>query len=113
VEEVGVLGEDLARPASFQRWLIDLASPGLVRMLQEKMGSQLGQGGARLQFGPPEGPDFFRPYGWKPADVRSLLKTAARLKRLSLWMRLMSALPESKGRQGSRPWAAVCLLERS
>ena len=44
--------------------------------------------------------------------VNSLLKEAARKKRLSLGLRLMALLPESKGRQGSRPWGAVCLLEK-
>jgi hypothetical protein len=41
-----------------------------------------------------------------------MLKTAARLKRLSFVMRLLALLPESKGRQGSRPWAGVCLLAK-
>jgi hypothetical protein len=65
-----------------------------------------------FQFAPPEGPGFFEPWGWRVLDVRSLLRTAARLKRLSLWMRLMAILPESQGAQGSRPWAAVCLFAR-
>jgi hypothetical protein len=52
------------------------------------------------QFGPEEGPEFFVPYGWKPVEVRSPLKTAARLKRLSFGMRLLSLRPQSNGRQG-------------
>ena len=70
------------------------------------------QGGAPLKFAPSEGAGFFSAYGWPPADVRPLLKTAARLKRLSLRLRLMATLPESTSTQGSRPWAAVCLLAR-
>ena len=112
-EEVGALAQDLVGPPSFQRWVLDLASPGLLRLLQRKLGPKLSQGGAVLKFGPEEGPNFFTPFGWKPNDVRSLLKTAARLRRLPLWMRLMALLPESKGRQGARPWSGVCLLARA
>ena len=111
-EEVAVLAQDLARPPSFQRWLVDLASPGLLRILQKSLNEQLSQGGAPLKFGPEEGPLFFTPHGWKPAGVRGLLKTAAKLKRLSLGLRLLALLPESKGQQGSRPWGGVCLLAR-
>ncbi len=109
-EEVASLAQDLARPPGFQRWTTDVGSPGLVEMLQKNLGKSLGQGGATLKFGPEEGPDFFAQFGWKPVDVRSMLKTAARLKRLSTFMRLIALLPESKGRQSKRPWAGICLL---
>jgi O-methyltransferase involved in polyketide biosynthesis len=111
-DEVGALARDLAAPPSFQRWLADVASPGLLRLLQKNMGPQLAQSGATFKFGPKEGPGFFVPYGWTPADVRSPLKTAARLKRLSFGMRLLALLPASNGAQGSRPWSGICLLAR-
>ena len=56
---------------------------------------------------------FFAPHGWKTVDVRSPLKTAARLGRLSFGMKLLSMLPASSGAQGSRPWSGVCLFARS
>lgn len=111
-DEVGALARDLAAPPSFQRWLADVASPGLLRLLQKNMGPQLAQSGATFRFGPKEGPGFFVPYGWTPADVRSPLKTAARLNRLSFGMWLLSHLPASNGAQGSRPWSGICLLAR-
>jgi methyltransferase (TIGR00027 family) len=111
-EEVGALARDLAAPPSFQRWLVDVASPGLLRLLQKNMGPQLAQSGASFKFGPKEGPGFFVPYGWTPADVRSPLKAAARLKRLSFGMRLLALLPASNGAQGSRPWSGICLLAK-
>jgi methyltransferase (TIGR00027 family) len=110
-EEVAAFAEDLAGPPSFQRWVLDLLSPGLLKMLKEKMGAQMGEG-AVLKFAPPEGPGFFRPLGWKPLAVRSFLKTAAQLKRLPFLLRLISMLPQSDAAQGSRPWAAACLLGR-
>jgi methyltransferase (TIGR00027 family) len=109
-EDVGAFARDLAAPAGFQRWVLDLASPGLLRMLQRKLGATLSEAGSPLKFGPPEGPGFFTPHGWKPIDVRSMLRTAARLGRLPLWMRLMALLPETNGPQGSRPWSGICLL---
>jgi methyltransferase (TIGR00027 family) len=111
-DEVGALARDLGAVGSFQRWVLEVASPGLVRMLQKGMGGPLGQAGAAMKFGPPEGPGFFARYGWSPVDVRSMLKTAARLKRLSLWMRFLALLPESKGAQGSRPWSGICLFAK-
>lgn len=110
-DEVSVLAEDLATPASFQRWILDLASPGLVKMLKKRIGSPMGER-AVLKFGPPEGPAFFTAYGWKPLEVRSFFKAAAQLKRLSFPLRLMALLPESNGKQGGRPWAAGCLMGR-
>jgi methyltransferase (TIGR00027 family) len=111
-DRVAALARDLAQPFSFQRWALELASPGLLRLLQKQLQPQLDKGGARIQFGPAEGPLFFLPYGWKPLEVHSLLKTAARLKRLSLGMRLLSLLPESKAEQGQRPWSGICLFTR-
>ncbi len=111
-DQVSALARDLAAPGAFQNWIVDLASPGLLRMLQKHMGPSLKESGASLQFGPEEGPEFFLPSGWRPVDVRSPLKTAAGLNRLSFGMRLMSLLPESNGRQGSRPWSGVCLLSK-
>jgi len=112
-EEAGSLAADLATPPSFAKWIIDLASPELLRMLQDGMNRQLGAAGAPLKFGPAEGPGFFEPYGWKPLEVRSILKTAARLGRLSFGLRLAAFLPESKGRQGSRPWSGICLMQKT
>jgi methyltransferase (TIGR00027 family) len=112
-EEVGALAGDLAEPPSFQSWILDLASPGLLRLLQKNLGQQLSDAGAPLKFAPPEGPGYFAPHGWKAIKVLSPLKAAARLKRLSLGMRLVAMLPESTGAQGSRPWSGVCLLAKA
>ena len=111
-DQVRALAEDLVAPPAFQRWIVDLASPGLLRLLQKNMNLSLDESGSALKFGPEEGPEFFVPCGWKPVDVRSPLKTAGRLKRLSFGMRLLSLLPQSNGRQGSRPWSGICLFAK-
>jgi methyltransferase (TIGR00027 family) len=109
-QAVAALAGDLAAARTFQHWALDIASPGLLQMLEKGMGESIKQGNAELKFAPKEGPGFFAPQGWVPVEVSSMLKTGARLKRLSPWMRLLSLLPESKDQQGSRPWSAVCLL---
>lgn len=111
-DEVTALGNDLAAQANFRDWAIDLCSPGLLKMLQKNLGA-LSEAGSPLKFGPQEGPEFFTTSGWKPAEVYSMLKTAAMVKRLPFFLRLMALLPESNGRQGSRPWGAVCRLTRA
>lgn len=111
-EEVAALSNDLAAQPSFQHWVTDLASPGLLKMITKQIGSQLGQANAPMKFAPPEGPEFFESCGWHAVDIRSMLKTAAQLRRVGWLFRLIARLPESKGKQGSRPWSAVCLMQR-
>lgn len=110
---VGLLAQNLAQVPSFHRWLLELASPGLLAMLQKNWSKRLDEAGARLQFAPEQGPAFFEAHGWRPLQIRGFLREAARLKRVSLWMRLLALLPESNGRQGKRPWAAACLFEKT
>jgi methyltransferase (TIGR00027 family) len=110
-DEVSALGRDLAAQNNFCDWGIDLCSPGLLKTLQKNLAA-LSEAGSPLKFGPEEGPEFFNASGWKAIEVYSMLKTAARIKRLPFFLRLMSFLPESNGRQGSRPWGAVCHLTR-
>ena len=81
-EEVAAMASDLAAPESFQHWIIDLASPGLLRMLAKKMSAPLDQAGVPLKFAPQEGPEFFTRCGWEPEEIHST----------------------------KRPWSAVCLL---
>jgi methyltransferase (TIGR00027 family) len=111
--EVASLARDLAGPASFHHWVVDLMSPGVLEILKERAGEAVSQAGAPFLFAPADGPPFFTPHGWTPAEVKSMLKTGAKLGRLPLAMRVFAALPESSGAQGSRPWSAVCLLNRS
>ena len=112
-DEACALARDLALPPSFQRWATDLVSPALLRMLQRQIGSTLGQAGAPLKFGPEDGPAFFTKCGWTPIEVRSMLQTGAKLKRLPLLMRLFAMFPDSKGTKPKQIWGGVVLLEKS
>ena len=113
-EDVGVLATDLARESSFQYWAFDIVSPGLLEMLRKQGGgAELAQAGAPFKFAPAQGPAFFAPYGWRPADVQSTFKAAARARRLPWQLRIFSLFPESNGAQGKRPWSGICLMERA
>ena len=111
-EEVASLARDLAAIPSFQRWILELGSPGLLRMMQKSAGKMLEKVGAPFRFGPAEGPGFFEAHGWKVEQVQGLLKTAARFGRPPFLLRMIAKLPESTGRQGNRPWSGVCVLQK-
>ncbi len=111
-EEVAALARDLAGGASFQRWIIDLASPGLLKMMQKTTGKHLSKVGAPFKFAPAEGPAFFAPHSWEPMEVKAVLQTAAQFKRPPWLLRLLARLPEKKGQAGNRPWSGVCLFRR-
>jgi methyltransferase (TIGR00027 family) len=111
-EAVGSLAMDLAAVSGFRRWILDLVSPGLLRLMRKNLGEELAKAGAPLEFGPDEGPGFFAPHGWNAVEVRSLVKAGARYGRLPLVMRILAMFPEPTDRLGSRPWAAVCVMEK-
>jgi methyltransferase (TIGR00027 family) len=108
---VGELAADMSSASSFERWIVDIVSPGLLTMINERAGALVRDAGAPFLFGPAEGPAFFERYGWQVMKVRSLLKTAASLGRLPIVLRMMAMLPEGS-KPAARPWAGVCLLGR-
>jgi len=110
---VGELATDLHQEKSFHRWVFDLASPAVLEMAIKEMGPHLKEGKAIFQFGPEEGEDFFKPFGWNPIECKSLLQTAAKLNRLSDEMMAYASMPEPPGPHRPFPWSGVCLLERN
>jgi methyltransferase (TIGR00027 family) len=113
--EVAALATDLHAPRSFRWWVVDLASPRLLRMLRRRWSSSLASGGAALQFRPAEGPRFFEPYGWKEAEFRSTWDESRRLRREMrlawLWRLLARLSPEEKRREFRR-MSGIVRMER-
>jgi methyltransferase (TIGR00027 family) len=109
-DEVGCFARDLAAGAYFQSWIIDLASPGQLKLMQRTTGQQLSEAGAAFKFGPSEGPNFFIQHGWEPKDVQGLLKTAAEFNRSPKGLRPLNL--DSNGAPGNFPWTGVCLLKK-
>lgn len=116
-EQVGQLANDLHAQPSFRWWLIDLASPFVLRWMQRSYGATVrAEGVAPMQFGPAEGADFFRPYGWRAAEYRSFVQEARRLKRemrfMWLWRFLNRFAPPAR-REEFRRASGAALLARA
>ena len=112
-EEVARFAGDLAGVAALQRWILDLHSPRLLRMMQRRTGKALEKVGAPFRFGPAGGPSFFAPFGWKTARVESMLRTAAQFGRPPLFLRLLAKMFASGTPNFNRPWSGVCLLQKA
>ena len=69
-KEVVPWRKTFAAMPSFQRWVHEIASPGLLRLMTKNMGAVLDQAGAPFKFGPPEGPLLYAALRWKPIEVR-------------------------------------------
>ena len=110
-EEVTELARELHEQPNFTDWCTDISSPGLLKMLQKSL-TALEKANAPLKFAPEEGPDFFVPLGWRPAERYNLLKVAAKLGRLSFFLRLVALLPDSKGKKPNAVWGAIVRLTR-
>jgi len=80
-------------------------------MLDKRMKTELKMT-APFKFAPEEGTKFFEPFGWEATENHSLLKTAGKLHRLPLYLKLISLMPEKPGPQGPRPWSGVCLFRK-
>ena len=114
-EQVGTLAEDLHAQECFRWWVIDLASPILLKRLQKTYGPSLAGAQARMQFAPSEGTEFFRKHGWKEAEFRSTWEESYRLKRqmpFAWFFRLLARLAPPERREMFRRMGANVLLER-
>ena len=115
-DQVGALAADLAAPASFRWWLIDLASPRLLKMMDKTWGPIVAAGNAPFQFAPPEGTRFFEPFGWSEAEFRPTWEESRRLKRTMrmawLWNLMGQLLPRAK-REEWRRFSGIVLLQRT
>lgn len=111
-QEVAELATDLHEVKTFERWILDLVSPAVLEMAKKEMGPHLKEGNAIFQFGPEEGEEFFKPFGWNAIECKSKLKTAGELNRLSDEMMNYASMPEPPGPRRAFPWSGVCLLQR-
>lgn len=109
--QVRSLALDLAGQAGIRWWMLDLASPSLLKMMGKSMGTQLAN--APMKFGPANGVAFFEALGWRATQVQSILGAAARFRRLPWSLKLFGLFPEPNPRSpGRAPWSAVVQLGR-
>jgi O-methyltransferase involved in polyketide biosynthesis len=115
-EQVGSLADDLSAVPAFRWWLIDLASPQLLKWMSRSWGKHAAKANAPFQFAPAEGTAFFKPHGWRELTYRSSMEEAHRLKRemRGAWfMRLMWRLSSAKKREEFRRFSGFVLLEHA
>ncbi|HKO16142.1 MAG TPA: class I SAM-dependent methyltransferase [Gemmatimonadaceae bacterium] len=114
--QVRGLADDLHAQPAFQWWLIDLASPHLLRLMQRWWGRGVSAGNAPFQFAPASGTDFFASSGWREAQFRSTMAEARRLRRemrlMWLW-RILLRLSPRRRREIARRMSGIVLLERA
>lgn len=113
--QVANLASDLRAAESFRFWLIDLAHPRLLKMMDRSWGKSVKEGNAPFQFAPAEGTAFFDKLGWREAQFRASMDEAQRLKRemkmMWLW-RLVGRLYPARAREEMRRMSGIVLLER-
>lgn len=112
-EQVARLAEDLRKQSSFLWWLIDLASPDLLKRLSKTWGKALQR--SPMIFGPAEGTQFFEPLGWHEKEFRSTFEEAFRLNRTMRFARFfqwLGRLYPKKMQARFRRMSGIVLLER-
>ncbi len=114
-DQVAELAAQLNEQAAFRWWLIDLAAPRLLQMLQRTWGKTLGAGGAPLRFAPAESTAFFGPHGWEEAEFRSVWHESFRLgrtMRLGRFWRFVSRFYPKRVRDQFQRMSGIVLLRR-
>jgi methyltransferase (TIGR00027 family) len=115
-EQVTALASDLAEVPAFRSWIIDLASPWLIRWMNRMWGRSAQDGGARFQFAPEEGTAFFESLGWREKAFYSQAEEGRRLGRemRGAWIwRFMRPFMSRERREKARRISGVVHLERT
>ena len=108
-EENAALACDLSGQPTFQRWLLDMSSPGLLKMMQSAMGEHLSA--TPLKFAPEEGLAFYEAHGWKRLAVESMPEGAQAIGRLPDFLKSYMNMPIPDP-PGDAIWGGAALLGR-
>ena len=112
-EQVARLAADLASQPSFHWWLLDLASPDLLKRINKLWGKTLQK--TPLIFGPAEGTQFFEPHGWRELEYRQMFEESLRLNRTMRFARFFKMLGHfypKKTRERFNRFSGIVLLGR-
>jgi len=113
-DDVAALARDLHDIAQARWWLLDLASPRLLKILEKRWSPTLKGGNAPFRFGPAEGTAWFAPHGWREREWHSTWTDAMRLKRTppfaGFWNFLLNISPR-KSREAQLRMSGIALLE--
>ncbi len=115
-EAVAGLARDLHAPPPFMRWLLDLGSPELLKMMEKNWAPVVRAGGAPFRFAPAENTAFFAPLGWREVEYRAMFEEALRLKRTMrfgrFWSLVGRLMPKARREKFSR-FSGIVLLEHT
>ena len=114
--DVIALTADLHTQNTFRHWASDLASPGLLKMMDKTWGRTVAAGNAPFLFGPAEGPAFFAKFGWKEIEYRGFMDEGIRLKRtfpMAKFWRFVGQIAPKKRRDEFKYFSGIVVLERS
>lgn len=114
-DAVAGLARDLHAEPSFMRWLTDLGSPELLKMMEKNWAPVVRAGGAPFRFAPAENTRFFAPLGWREVEYRATFEEALRLNRTMrfarVWQLLGRLMPKAR-REAFKRFSGIALLER-
>ncbi len=114
-EQVGSLARDIHTIECARWWIIDLASPDLLRIMNRHWGSAVSAASAPFQFTPGDGTNFFNQFGWREIEFRSGIEEAHRLRRempmMPLW-RLIARISPAERRERFKRMSGYVMLER-
>ncbi len=116
-EQVLALATDLAASANVRWWLLDIASPGLLKMMTRTWGHGVAQS-APFKFAPEEDTAFFEPAGWKEVEYRAMFEESLRLKRTMRFARFWQLLGwamtlfNRRKREAFKRFSGIVLMER-
>ena len=112
--DVRALATDLAT-GGLRWWIIDLASPRLLKMGNKMWGTSLAAGNAPFRFAPAEGTAFFEASGWRELEYRNTSDEARRIKRemrgMWFWRLVLRFYPGA--REKMRRFSGIVLLGRA
>ncbi|MGE5762060.1 MAG: class I SAM-dependent methyltransferase [Gemmatimonadota bacterium] len=114
-DQVAALARDLHGCSPLAWWLMDLATPRLLKLMARTWGKSV-ERSAPFRFAPPEGTAFFGPAGWREAEFRSMWEESLRLKRtmpLAGFWNLVGKLYPKKTREEMRRMSGIVLLGRA
>jgi methyltransferase (TIGR00027 family) len=114
-DDVAALAKDLAAQPAIRSWLSDLASPQLLQWMAPRWGKVVAEGGAPFRFGPAEGTDFFKPFGWHEREFRGSMEEARRLGRempMAWFYRLMGTFASAEQKRVWQRFSGFMVLDR-
>jgi methyltransferase (TIGR00027 family) len=114
-QAVRELAADLKARAHVRWWLVDYASPMLLKMLEKRWGKMLKEGQSEFKFCTDDAPVFFAGLGWPMLEQKHPGLEAGRLKREMpyMWLFKMMGIFMSKAKKEKyRNISGFALLER-